>query len=363
MHKSKIAVFTSSEAPITLEGIEIPELNPGEILVRNEYTTLCRSDLYTYSGKRKEKTPTILGHEIVGRIAAFGPASPKQDERGAFLRIDDRVTWGIYASDPDSEMARAGIPQKGPDLFKYGHEQITKTSTLHGGLGEYTILRANTPVAKLDESVPLKVAAIINCAVATVAGAMRVAGKVRDKNVLISGAGMLGMIACAMSKTRGARQVIALDVNAGRLEAAKAYGADAGIEVGEDAEEKLTAIFGKSNPFQVLIELSGVAAAMEQTMEYLSVGGKAVWVGATYPQRNLQINAEKIVRKLLTITGLHNYNQEDFIAAVQFIEEHHATFPFAEMIYDKFQLEEVNQAFEYALSANPFRVGVRLNVK
>ena len=173
--RSKIAVFYGAGKPLQLEECEIPALCQGEVLVKNEYVTLCRSDISTYTGKRIEKTPTILGHEIVGRVVALGEGNPVLDLEGRPLAIGERVTWAIYASNPDGEMARRGIPQKAPDLFKYGHEQLTERNTLHGGLAEYTLLRRYTPVLPLAETVPPAAAAIINCAVSTVAGSLRLA--------------------------------------------------------------------------------------------------------------------------------------------------------------------------------------------
>ena len=229
MSKSKYVVFNTSGDPLEIKEVGIPELKQGEILVRNEYTTLCRSDLNTYSGKRKEKTPTILGHEIVGRIAGFGPGASRMDSRNEELEINDLITWAIFASDPNAKLAILGIPQKAAGLFKYGHEKITPENKLHGGLSEYTILRANTPVAKVDENVPLKLTSIINCAVATSAGALRLAGNVKNKNVMISGSGMLGVVACAMCSVQGANKIVALDSNPDRLETAKLFGAKSGI--------------------------------------------------------------------------------------------------------------------------------------
>ena len=360
MSKSKIAIFSNSDTPIDLQDVPIPALQPGEILVKNECTTLCRSDLYTFCGKRKEKTPTILGHEIVGRIAAMASDSVQQDLRGNTLEIGTRITWGIYASDPESTLAKAGIPQKGPDLFKYGHEQITETSNLHGGLSQYTILRPNTPIIAVSEKVPVSIAAIINCAIATVAGAMRLAGPVTDKKLLVSGSGMLGMIACAMGKTKGAAQIIAVDTKPDRLIMAQQFGANHGI-LASEAPTKVQALFDSKAPIDTVIELSGVASAMQQTLQLLSIGGTVVWVGATYPQPDLHINAEQVVRNLWTIKGLHNYNRDDLMTAVSFLEQHYQDFPFSDMIHDDFTLPEVNEAFEYALDKNPFRVGVKIS--
>lgn len=360
MTTSKTAVFRSHGQPQELVRVAIPTLQAGEMLVRNEMTTLCRSDLTTYCGKRIELTPTILGHEIVGRVAAFGPDCECLDLRGTEIRAGDRVTWAIFASDPASDMAQRGMPQKSPGRFKYGHEQVTATSVLHGGLSEYTILRRYTPVIKVSESVPLQVAAIINCAVATIAGALRVAGSVCGRRVLISGAGMLGVLACGMAKTLGARHVIAMDIDAQRLQIAKKFGADVtSLVPAEGGAEQEKSEIGVGT-VDVVIEVSGVPSAMENTLAMLDIGGVAVWIGATYPARSVSVNGEHVLRNLLTIRGLHNYNCEDFRSAVEFIERHHQEFPIRELIHDQFTLDEVEKAFEYGMSVNPFRVGVHL---
>lgn len=359
---ASVAIFNAPLESFQLDIVSIPVLQPQEILVRNEYATLCRSDLLTYLGKRKEKTPTLLGHEIVGRIAAMAGDAPKSDLLGQTLQVGDRVTWAIFASDPNSPLAQAGLPQKADDLFKYGHEAITPESHLHGGLSEYIILRKYTPIIKLDESIPLPIVTIINCAVATVAGALRLAEDLPGKNVLISGTGMLGIIACAMAKAKGAAKVIALDINPQRLELARQFGADYTLVIpgepqhlGAVAAEQLGQL-----PIHTMIDFSGAPDAIENGLELLAIAGTAIWIGSTYPQRNVQINAEKVVRKILTIKGLHNYNSQDLITAVDFIQKHHNIYPFEQLVQGGFTLDQVDAAFQYAIENNPFRVGITL---
>lgn len=362
MQHCKVVVFESPEIPLRLVDALIPALKEQEILVRNEYATLCRSDIHTYTGMRKEKNPTILGHEIIGRIVSFGSKLKEFDLRGNALQVGDRITWAIFASNPESEYAKRGMPQKAADLFKYGHEQITPDSSLHGGLSEYTLLRKNTPVIKVEENIPLPVSAIINCAVATVAGAIRTAGDLSEKKVLICGTGMLGIIACAMAKTKGAAEIYAMDTNPERLEVAKEFGASETclIESGQKNLQKLfTEKTGKQITIDVLIDFSGSPDAMENIMDLLGIGGTAVWIGSTFPQRKTQIDAEKVVRKILTIKGLHNYNETDLDTAVSFIEEKHTSFPFEKLIYDGFTLNTVNEAFTHAVEKNNFRVGIK----
>lgn len=360
MISSKIAIFHKHGTKLEFADVEIPKLKEGEILVKTEYTTLCRSDLNTYSGKRIEKTPTILGHEIVGRIVEFGEGHGKTDQRGVKLALNDRITWAIYASNPNDIMSKRGIPQKAANLFKYGHEHITETSNLHGGLSQFIILRKNTPVGKLSGSVPLQLGAVINCAVSTVAGAIRLAGNLKGKVVLVSGVGTLGIYACAMSKTLGAEQVVAMDIDKERLDWSLKCGADFGIIAYKDVRESIEAKFGKANSIDVVLEFSGVDEAMGQTISMLGIGGIAILVGATHPGHNLYLNPEKIIRNLLSIKGLHNYNADDFVNAINFIEKYHNDYPFLKMIYNRFTLEEANEAFEYALKHNPFRVGITI---
>ena len=175
------------------------------------------------------------------------------------MRVGDRVTWAIYAASPDSALARRGMPQKGPGLFKYGHELLTAESTLHGGLADYCVLRRHTPVVRLDAPAPLPVLALINCAVATVAGSLRLAGTLADRTVLIAGAGMLGVTACALSRVAGARRIVAVDVSAERLAMAVQFGADFVVNLagpGVCLAEHLTAGL-PGEPVEVALDYSG----------------------------------------------------------------------------------------------------------
>lgn len=346
-----------------LASSEIRPLHDGEVLVKVAYTTVCRSDLYTFEGKRKEKSPTILGHEIVGHIVAFGPKTFRTDLRGQSISEGDRITWAIYASDPASDYSKRGMPQKSPDLFKYGHEQITESSSLHGGLADFIILRPNTPIIKLKPAIPDKLAALINCSVSTVAAALRLAGNVEGKVVLISGAGMLGIIACAMLHHRNAKKIFVVEKNKLRAERTLSFGADAIFE-SSDSTEELNSQFERfsADSVEVVLEFSGLPSAMHTTLNTLGIGGMAIWVGATFPQSSISINAEMIIRKLITIKGIHNYNEADFIAATDFFEVAYDTYDFDSLVQGGFCLEQTNEAYQYALKENPYRVGIDLTI-
>ncbi len=356
--KSRIAIMEETLKPLSFEEIPVPTLQEGEILVRNTFATLCKSDINTFIGKRQEKTPTILGHEIVGQIVECSPNAPKSDEKGNLLSIGDRITWGIFASNPDDPLSKRGIPQKAADLFKYGHEQHNKESTLHGGLAEYTILRKNTPIVCLPDTIDDPLAAIINCSVATVSGAFRLAEDIQDKRVLVIGTGMLGIVACAMASLKGARQVIGLDINDARLEKALNFGATHVYNGQEHWDQKLKEDTGTAFPVDLVFDFSGVPEALERSLNLLDIGGTAIWVGGTFPQRDMTINAEHIIRRLITIKGLHNYNRTDLVTAVEFIDQAQHHFPFKDLIYTQGSLDKVNEAFQTAINDQPFRVGL-----
>ncbi|WP_229240663.1 zinc-binding dehydrogenase [Dyadobacter sp. SG02] len=354
-----LLVFTGAGEDLQLQAMELPAIGEGEVLIKNLYTTLCGSDLHTFCGLRTEQTPTILGHEIVGRVVAVGKGHTGLDYSGAPLVPGDIVTWSIFSSDPESDEARRGMPQKAAGLFKYGHTQVTEIDSFHGGLAEYCILRRNTIVLKIPAGVPLNIAATINCAVATVAGALRLAGEVRGKRVLITGLGLLGMVCAAMCKDKGATQIYTADINEKRLAQSRGFGADVAYSLAEDQAGHGNAA-RKPSGVDIVFDMSGAPDAMEAGIAALGIGGTAVWVGAVFASRKVKIDAEQVVRRLVTIKGLHNYNYEDFTNAVEFMGRNHNVFPFETVVGKEFELENAQQAFEYAVEHKPLRVGIRI---
>ena len=173
---------------------------------------------------------------------------------------------------------------------------------------------------------------------------------------------MLGIIACAMCRTGKARKIIALDIDVERLDKARKFGVDVTLKMeaeGSSLKERLGPM-AEGEQIQVAFDFSGVPEAMESSLSLLGIGGTAVWVGATFPQRDLHINAEKLVRNLHTIRGLHNYNEEDLVTAVAFMEKYYTNFPFEGLVHDTFDLDTVNESFNYAIASGAYRVGVRI---
>ena len=361
MKTGKLIAFNGPGKNLEIRTERIRNLNPGEILVKNKFTTICGSDLHTYVGVRKEPCPVVLGHEIVGTIVEIEKQHSGRDYSGEKLDLGDLVTWTIFSSDQSSPLALEGIPQKGENLFKYGHAQITEKEHFHGGLAEYCILKPGTGILKLPKDLPIPVAATVNCSIATVAGAIRLAGSIKNKKVVIFGAGMLGITCAAMCQNNSAKWVAAVDVSHARLEKALLFGAD---EIFNMESGDLASTIWKKFPekgVDIVFDMSGSPEAMESGLEMLGVGGVAVWVGAVFSTRKVQINPENVIRKLISIRGLHNYNFEDFVNGLNFMKRNWNRFPFASVVEKEFDLKDAEKAFEYALQNKPLRVGIRIN--
>lgn len=363
MKTGKLIAFNGPGKTLEIRTEVVRELLPGEILVKNQFTTICGSDLHTYAGVRKEPCPVVLGHEIVGTIVEIESHHSGRDYTSEKLETGDLVTWTIFSSDPTSSRALEGIPQKGENLFKYGHAQITENEHFHGGLAEYCILKPGTGILKLPTDLPPQVAATVNCSISTVAGAIRLAGNLRDKKVVIFGAGMLGITCAAMCRIKSAKWVAVVDISSERLTKAMSFGADETFNSNvSDLVEEIGNKFPK-NGVDVVFDMSGSPEAMETGLELLGVGGKAIWVGAVFGTRKVQLNPENLIRKLITIRGLHNYNFEDFVSGLNFIKRYWKRFPFESVVEKEFDLEDAEAAFEFALENKPLRVGIRINPK
>lgn len=358
----QLAIFHGAGTELELASYPVSPLQPGEVLIRNLYTTLCGSDLHTYCGVRQETCPTVLGHEIVGEIIAIDSEHAGVDLNGEKLSVGDIITWSIFSSNPQSPNSLAGIPQKGNGLFKYGHALVKEGDAFHGGLAEYCVLKANTGLLRIPNGMPLPVAATLNCSVATVAGALRMAGDLKGKSVLITGMGHLGITCAAMCREAGAEWIGALDVSIERLEGSLHFGTDELFNYLGDVNLLVQEIKEKlpRKGADIVFDMSGSPEAMELGLDVLAVGGITVWVGAVFKSRCLPVNPEKIIRNLLTIKGLHNYNYDDFRNGIEFMKENWNRYPFDNLVEKEFSLHEAELAFEYAVKNKPFRVGIRL---
>ncbi|BCU79720.1 alcohol dehydrogenase [Luteolibacter sp. LG18] len=350
------AVFRGHGLPLELMEFAVPRPGPGELLVEITCATICGSDVHTWHGRRNEPTPCVLGHEITGRVAGFGEGASRVDLRGVPLHVGDRVTWTLAASCGECFYCKRGLPQKCGSLFKYGHAAISPGREFSGGFAECCILTAGTGVLRLPEELPDAIAAPANCAVATVAAAYRRAEPAEGATVVVIGCGVLGLTACAMAAAAGAEQVIGCDLSAAREEAARAFGATGFSDPARLREVVLEATHGRGA--DLVLEFSGASQSVATAIEVMRTGATAVIAGTTMPDKPVALDPNDLVRRMLTLKGLHNYAPEDLVTAVDFLATAGMRYPYASLAGGSFALAQVNEAFASANASPGKRVAV-----
>ena len=350
----RAALFRGTPGEFFQTWLPRPEPEPGELLVDVVGCTLCGSDLHTYEGRRQVAVPTVLGHEIVGRIAAIGDhATPPLDLEGDRLAVGDRVVWAIVAACGGCAPCERGLPQKCERGVKYGHERATDRRTLTGGLADVCLLAPGTAVVKIPADMPLEVACPASCATATITAVFEPAGDITGRTIAVFGLGLLGLTACAMARSKGASDVIAIDPLPARRRQGLAFGATDALSPGQVASHPA------AGRIDLAIEVSGAPAAFVEAVGHLGLGGAVHLVGAVAPMGTVAVDPEHVVRRLLTIRGIHNYAPRHLLAAVRFLATHGRGFPFAGLVSGWYPLCQAAEAFAAAAQTQAVLVGVR----
>ncbi|NYD68194.1 zinc-binding dehydrogenase [Agromyces atrinae] len=339
-------------------------LGRGEALVEVELATVCGSDVHTVRGERPAPTPLVLGHEQVGRVVALGPEAVRAD--GSPLELGDRVVWSVSVSCGACDRCTRGIPQRCRSLAKYGHERVHRGWELSGGFATHVQLRAGTAIVPVGETLPATVAAPASCATATAVAALDAASHIalEGATVLITGAGMIGLTATAMATDAGATVVVS-EPDPARRALALRFGATAVADsrVASSASEGVGGVLesvmrrGAAEPL-VAIEASGSARAVRTAIGAVGVGGVVVLVGSVTPGSEVRIDPEDLVRRMVTLTGVHNYAPRHLVDAVDYLRHASLLRPFDELVGGTVTLDELDQALRAAASGLHVRVGV-----
>ena len=344
----KIAVFEKPDTPLKIQSHAIPEPKEGEVLLKISACTICGSDLHTITGTRKEKTPTILGHEIIGHVVQTG-SDNILDISGTPISVGDRVTWAVCMSCGDCSRCQADLPQKCTTLRKYGHEVFDGNSGFVGGFAQYILLPKTSAVLRIESNIADEILCPANCATATVVAACRQVQTINNRNVLIIGGGMLGLTATAYTKSIGAREIAVIEPNEQRRQLCFQFGADKAVTDSSMLETK----------YDVILDFSGVSQAIEECIPHTAIGGSVVLVGSVTPGPDLSVDPEFLVRNLVRLVGVHNYHPKDLHTAVEFLSVNAENFPFAQLVARSFLLQEINEAVKFALEQKPVRVMVK----
>lgn len=334
---------------------------PDDVVVEVTCCTICGSDVHTYVGRRSVLGPTVLGHEFVGRIVHL-PADGRVDHRGRQLRVGDRVTWSLFASCGHCYFCCRAMPQKCEQLFKYGHQAQVgvrdERLPWSGGFATHCIIRPGTVLVQLPEQLSDLASSPANCATATVVAAMD-GLSLRNSNVVVQGAGMLGLTAIVFAKSAGAGWVLAHDPSPHRRQWAQRLGADHVLS-GQDRQESLQCVSQatEGHGADLVLDFTGLNSVIETSPALLRIGGTLTLVGSVFSAPDLALSAEMVVRRLLTIRGIHNYRPEHLTQAVDFLTETDEQVKWAALVEESYSLSELPRALERAQCGGAPRVAV-----
>jgi putative phosphonate catabolism associated alcohol dehydrogenase len=361
MRTGKAAVYEAPNTPFILKEFPVRPTRRGEVLVRVTMSTICRSDIHSYEGRRPNPCPGILGHEIIGTIEEIGQGIEK-DMRGDPLKVGDRITWSEYFFDGQCYYREVlDMPQKCHGVRKYGHDLAEEDPHFLGGFAEYCYILPGTWILKLPDDLSDEEATPLNCGVATMASVTEAAKIGLGDAVVIQGLGLLGLYGAAMAKARGARCVIGLDAVASRLQIAKKFGVDHTIDVAcigaKSAIEQVRNLCPPDGA-DAVIEVCGVPDVIPQGLQMLRTGGRYVLGGLVNPDANVTIDANMLVKRWITMRGIHNYHPRHLIQALEFVMANRNRFPFKEIVDSKFALRDLDDAFKKASERRVLRAAI-----
>ncbi len=358
---ARAALFEGPGRPFSVQELPLDPPQPGGALVRLSMATVCGSDVHSWTGRRPSPIPGILGHEMVGVVAALGDGEfPAL--RGEPLRVGDRITWSEYIACWQCDRCLGlELPQKCRRLRKYGHEGLAEPPGLLGGFAEYCHLLPGTTVLRLPQSVSDAEAVTVNCAGATMAAVVEAAEVGMGDCVVIQGLGALGLWGVALARAAGARAVIGLDTVEERLAMARRLGADLALPVGETPPERLRELVtsnSQAGGADAVIETAGVASALREGLALLRPAGRYVTAGLVLPAAPVDLDASLLVRGMLTVRGVHNYRPRHLARALDFVAHSRATVPLADVVSIQMPLDEIDEAFAHAAARRGVRIAV-----
>ena len=357
----RAVVYDEPNAPFEVREFPVRDARAGEVLVRVTMSTICRSDIHSYEGHRPNPCPGILGHEIIGVIEQIGEGV-HDDMRGDPLAVGNRVTWTEYFHDGPSYYRDVhDMPQKSPGLRKYGHDLVEEDPHFLGGFADYCYILPGTGILKLPEGLSDEEATPLNCGVATMICVTEAADIEMGDTVVVQGLGLLGIYGCAIAKARGAARVVAVDTVASRLEMAKRFGADLSLDAGAMSEDALVNAVRDASPpdgADVVLEVCGVASVVPAGIRMLRTGGRYVLAGVVNPGSSFTLDGNDLIRKWITLKGIHNYHPRHLIQALDFVMANRERFPFKAIVDSRFGLHELSEAFAKAANRSVLRAAI-----
>ncbi|MBY6056995.1 L-threonine 3-dehydrogenase [Leisingera daeponensis] len=274
----------------------MPEIGPDEVLIKVKKTGICGTDIHIWNwdewASHTVPVPMITGHEFAGEIVETG-------RNVTDLVVGQRCSGEGHLIKTDSRQSRAGKFHLDPGTRGIGVNE-------QGAFAQYLKLPAFN-VVPLPDDVPDEIGAILDPLGNAVHTALSF--DLLGEDVLITGAGPIGIMAAAVAKHAGARHVVITDINLDRLQlAAHVVPAVRTVDVSKEELPDVIHQLGMKQGFDVGLEMSGSQAALDQMVEALVMGGRIALLGI--PPGKSPVDWSRIVFKAITIKGV--YGREMF---------------------------------------------------
>ena len=314
---------------IWLEDVPEPNVGTNDVLIKITHTAICGTDFHIYGwdewAQRNLELPLIIGHEFCGIVEVTGPGV-------THYKPGDRVSGEGHITCGYCRNCRAGKQH-------LCHRTIGIGIHRDGAFAEYLILPEKN-VWPIHDDIPSEIAAFFDPLGNATHAALFFEMVAED--VLITGAGPIGIMAVAICNFVGARHVVITDINEYRLDLARKIGAVKAINV---SKEKITNVFddlNMSNGFDVGLEMSGSPDAFRDMLENMYHGGRIALLGLL--PESTHINWNDIIFKGLQIKGI--YGREMFETWYKFTQMLRSGLDISSVLTHRFPIDDFQDAFD-----------------
>lgn len=337
----KAAVF-HEPGRITVEDLPTPSVGRDDVLVRVRAASICGTDLRILRNghfKLPPGTPRVLGHEVAGEVVEVGSDVTA-------VSVGDRVSVTPNVGCGRCRWCRQGLNNMCPDYEAFG-------ITLDGGFEEYlrvpgfAVARGN--LFGLPAGLSYQAAALLEPFSCCVRGqdALRVGA---DDTVVVMGTGPIGLFHVMLAKLVGAHTVIASNLTAARLEAAKAAGADIVVEAQSEDLAAVVDDVTAGRGADVVITCVSSPAVQAQAVELLGTHGRANFFAGLGSGEGVAIDTNRLHYRGITLTGTTGSSNADYERALRLAGEGRVSFD--GLVSRTFSVEQVEDALEHAGSGN-----------
>jgi threonine 3-dehydrogenase len=316
-----------------------PETGHNDIKIKIKKTAICGTDVHIYNwDKWSQNTipvPMVVGHEYVGEVVEVG-----MDVHG--FAIGDRVSGEGHITCGFCRNCRAGRVHLCRNSTGVGVNR-------EGAFAEYLVIPAYNAF-KLPAEVPDDIAAIFDPFGNAVHTALSF--DLVGEDVLITGAGPIGIMAAAVARHVGARHVVITDINEYRLDLAKKMGVTRAVNASTDDLKQVMDELGMTEGFDVGMEMSGVPAAFRDMLDKMNNGGKIAMLGI--PPSDMGVDWTQVIFKGLVIKGI--YGREMFETWYKMANLIQSGLDLTPMITHQFDIDDFQQGFDMMCSGQSGKV-------